>query len=195
MVRYRRILDNYAAEGKPIIFSHELAQLAGNSPSQIRRDLMSCGCAGTTRAGYNVSEMQKNLKQVLGYSETKHTVLVGVGNLGKAILSYFSFRVPRVQVVAAFDVLPQRVGRVISGTRCHDVSELETIIHEKNVTLGVITVPREEAQPLADRLVAAGVVGILNFAPVTLKLPENVYVENMDITMMIEKIAFYSGDK
>ncbi len=194
MVKYRRILDNFEAEGKAIIYSHEMAKLAGNTPSQMRRDLMSCGCAGSTRAGYNVKEMQHKIKEVLGFSDTKHTILVGVGNLGKAILSYFSFRVPRVQVVAAFDIMPQRIGRVISGTRCHDIHEMETIIKEKNVTLGIITVPREEAQALADRLVAAGITGILNFAPVTLDLPENVYVENMDITMKIEKIAFYSGE-
>ncbi len=195
MVKYRRILDNYAADGKTIIYSHEMAKLAGNTPSQMRRDLMSCGCAGSTRAGYNVQEMQTNIKSVLGYSETKQTILVGVGNLGKAILSYFSFRVPRVQVVAAFDVMPHRIDRVISGTRCHDIKEMETIIKEQSVTLGIITVPREEAQALADRLVAAGIVGILNFAPVTLDLPDHVYVENMDITMKIEKIAFYSGEK
>jgi len=191
---YRRILDNYELDGKITIYSHEMAKLAGNSASQIRRDLMSCGCSGATRAGYNVKALQQDLRVQLGYSDAKQTILVGIGNLGKAILSYFNFRQPRVHVVAAFDVLPQRIGRVISGTRCYDIKEMEALIQEKNVTLGIITVPRTEAQAMADRLVAAGVVGILNFAPVTLKLPDHVYVENMDITMKIEKIAFYSGE-
>ena len=191
---YRRILDNYESEGKTSIYSHEMATLAGNNPSQIRRDLMSCGCSGATRAGYNVKALQQDLRSQLGYSDAKQTILVGIGNLGRAILSYFNFRQPRVHVVAAFDIMPDRVGRVISGTRCHDTKEMENIIKENQVTLGVITVPRTEAQAMADRLVAAGVTGILNFAPVTLKLPEHVYVENMDITMKIEKIAFYSGE-
>ena len=194
LVLYRRILDNYESEGKITIYSHEMAKLAGNTPAQIRRDLMSCGCSGATRAGYNVKDLQHNLRTQLGYSDAKQTILVGIGNLGKAILSYFNFRQPRVHVVAAFDVLPERIGRVISGTRCHHTKALETIVKEHHVTLGIITVPRTEAQSMADRLVAAGVTGILNFAPVTLNLPDHVYVENMDITMKIEKIAFYSGE-
>lgn len=195
LVLYRRILDNCENDGKTNIYSHEMAALAGNTSSQIRRDLMSCGCSGATRAGYNVKDLQKDLRSQLGYSDAKQTILVGIGNLGRAILSYFNFRQPRVHMVAAFDILPDRLGRVISGTRCHDIKEMENIIQENQVTLGVITVPRSEAQATADRLVAAGITGILNFAPVTLKLPDHVYVENMDITMKIEKIAFYSGDK
>lgn len=194
LVLYRRILDEYDARGESRIFSHDMAKLAGNTSAQIRRDLMSCGCSGSTRSGYRVKELQQNLRSRLSYADAKRTILVGIGNLGKAILAYFNFRQPRVDIVAAFDVLPERTGRVISGTRCFAMHDLESIIAEHQVTLGVITVPRTEAQALADRLIAAGVTGILNFAPTTLLVPEHVYVENIDITMKIEKIAFYSGE-
>jgi len=119
-------------------------------------------------------------------------VLVGVGNLGKAILSYFLKRRPNLSIVAAFDQDPEKTNRVYSGCQVHHIGQLEKFVSRERAAVGIITVPASAAQEAADTLIRAGVKGIVNFAPVQLKLPPGIFLEQLDITLSIEKVAYFA---
>lgn len=189
---YRRILETLLSEGSSSVYSHQLADLAGTTAAQVRQDLRVIGYAGNTRSGYQVARLLKGIDDFFNLADTEPAVLVGVGNLGLALITYFSFRHSRPEIVAAFDSDPNKVGNVYHGCRCFSLDDLEIIIAEQCVRLGIITVPAEAAQDTADRLAAAGIRGILNFAPVTLRNNHGIFVENIDMTMALEKVAFFA---
>ena len=136
-------------------------------------------------------ELLEAIEDYLGTQDIV-TVLVGIGNLGRALMAYFSLRRPRLCIEAAFDVDPKKVGRVIHGVRCHAMDEIDEVCREQGAHVGIIAVPAGNAQAVADSLIRAGVRGLLNFAPVPLHVPDGIYVENMDMTMSLEKVAFFA---
>lgn len=192
---YRRILNDAAAKEQIYIYSHTLAELAHNSPAQVRRDLMVLGYTGTPKAGYVVKKLIEAISFILDDKTLQKIALIGIGNLGRAILSYFSCRHPSLSLVAAFDFDETKTNRVIGGCRCYHMREFEQKIKEENITLGIITVPAEGAQAVADKMCASGIRGILNFAPVPIKVPDNVFLDRIDITMALEKVAFFAKQK
>lgn len=191
---YRRILGEFLAEGAASLRSYQLADRAGVSAAQVRRDLMLIGYEGSPRKGYNTQKLLESLVSFLTAPGDQHTILIGVGNLGRALLSYFANRGHRENIVAAFDVDPQNTGRVIHGCRCHHIDELEEIWQKHNIRVAILAVPATEAQPTADHLISLGIKGIINFAPVRLKSPPKVYIENVDLTMLLEKVAFFARE-
>jgi redox-sensing transcriptional repressor len=189
---YRRLLNALAAQGTKNVYSHQLAAMAGATAAQVRRDLMAVGYMGTSIRGYDIEELIKSIGSFLDDPQGQSAALVGIGNLGRAILSYFTGRRPNLSIVAAFDVDPGKVGRVINGCRSYPLEELETVTRELDIRLGVLTVPAAAAQSVAESMVRAGIRGILNFAPAPLKMPAGVYVEDIDMTMSLEKVAYYA---
>ena len=187
---YRRILMDQS--GKLNIFSHELAALANGTPAQGRRDLMIIGQEGSPRKGYNIAQLISGIGDILDAPDGQRIALVGIGNLGRAILQYFMGRRPKLSISAAFDIDPDRVGRVIAGCRCYHIDEIAKVVKDENITVGIITVPAEEAQAAANELITAGVRGIVNFAPVRLRAPDSVYLSGLDITTSIEKTAYFA---
>lgn len=192
IIMYRIILEQVSAKGTTHIFSRELAELAGNTAAQVRRDLMVVGYNGNPQKGYVVNELLSKIKELLEPEDGIAMVLVGVGNLGRAILGYFNRLRPKFNPVASFDTDPNKVGRIIAGCRCYHFNELLSIIKPNTVQIGIITVPETYAQRVTDVLVAAGIKGIVNFAPVPVLVPENVYLENMQIEMTFEKVAYFA---
>jgi redox-sensing transcriptional repressor len=191
--QYRRLLQDRQADGTATIHSHDLAALACVSPSQVRRDLMSLGCGGNPRRGYLASELVASIGQLLDSGgRVQAAALVGVGNLGRAILTYFNGRLPNLTITAAFDSDPLKTGRVIGGCRCLGLNLLEETIAEKGITAAILAVPAAAAQESADRLVLAGIRGILNYAPVPLRLPPFVFIDNRDMTTALEKVAYFA---
>lgn len=190
--RYCQFLHNRLEAGAEFVFSHELASAVGVSPEQVRRDLMNFSVRGTPQRGYPIKEFMAELYSHLESSSLTRMVLLGVGNLGKAILSYFLKRRPNLSIVAAFDQDPEKVDRVYSGCRVHHIGQLERTVSREKAAVGIITVPASAAQEAADTLVRAGVKGIVNFAPVQLKLPRGVFLEQLDITLSIEKVAYFA---
>ncbi len=188
---YRRVLYDLQMEGQANVFSHDLASLAGVTAAQVRRDVMTVGFEGSPSRGYNVDGLAESVSTFLGGRQAR-VALVGVGNLGRAILSYFLGRRPNLQIVAAFDTDPDRTGRVIAGCHSYSMDELAERIEELEIVTAILSVPADAAQPTADLLVASGVRGLVNFAPVRLSVPAGVYVENVDITMSLEKVAFFA---
>lgn len=195
MVLYKRLLIDLQSKGERMLFSHQLAELAHNTSAQVRRDLMTIKHGGSPRKGYDVAELIRKISEILDGSNERIIALVGVGNLGRAILSYFTYRHPGLNIVAAFDSDDAKVNRVISGCRCYHINDFEEKVRELGINLGIITVPASYAQDTAERMVSAGIKGILNFAPVPLKLPDNVYADRIDIASSLEKLAYFADHK
>ena len=190
--RYCQFLHSRLESGSEYVFSHELAAAVGVSPEQVRRDLMNFDLKGTPQRGYPIKEFMAELYSHLESSTLTKMVLVGVGNLGKAILSYFLKRRPNLSIVAAFDQDPEKVNRVYSGCQVHHIGQLEKTVARERAAVGIVTVPASTAQEAADALVRAGVRGIVNFAPVQLKVPPGIFLEQLDITLSIEKVAYFA---
>ncbi len=189
---YRRILRELLESGRSQVFSHELATLAGCTPAQVRRDIMNLGVLGTPAKGYDVENLISGIGTVLDADEMQKVALAGVGNLGRAILAYFFARNPRFAVVAAFDVDPGKVNRVIHGCRCYPAEDLVQVVAQENVRVGIIAVPANEAQRVADAFCEAGVSGLMNFAPVRVRVPLGVYVEHLDVMTSLERVAYFA---
>jgi len=189
---YRRVLSDLLADGATHAYSHVLANLAGVSAAQVRRDIMSLGFTGTPSRGYDVGGLIDSIAAFLDSATVQAAALVGVGNLGRAILAFFCGRRPNLMIAAAFDIDPQKTNRTVHGVRCYRIESLREQIAARDIKIAVITVPAAAAQQVADRLVAAGVRGILNFAPVPLHVPADVFVEQIDMTTSLEKVAFFA---
>jgi redox-sensing transcriptional repressor len=166
--------------------------MARVSAVQVRRDLMEAGFSGSPSRGYEVDELLGRIDRILDAPEGMRAVLVGVGNIGRALLSFLAGRGLKIEVVAAFDSDAAKIDRVISGCRVYDMQTLPERSLALGARLGVIAVPGPQAQAVADALVEAGVTGILNFAPVPLLVRAGVHVEQVDIMRALEKVAHFA---
>jgi len=192
MSRYRRLLQSLGADGVESIYSHQLARHAVVSAAQVRRDLMAIGYSGSPNKGYDVVACIESISSFLDGSTRQEVALVGVGNLGHAVLAHFADKSPAVAIVAAFDVDPSLVDTIVQGVRCIDVSRMEALVRDLGIEIAVLTVPGEAAQDTADALVRAGVKSIISFAPTPLRLPDHIFVEYMDITAALESAAYFA---
>ncbi len=188
---YRRSLLNCLNEGKTHIYSHELAHMHNITAVQVRRDIMFIGYSSSQRKGYDIKDLINAIGRVLDSETGLNVCIVGMGNLGTAITAYFSGKRSKLNIVAGFDVDPSKTNRIIAGVPCFHVSHLAEIIKEKDISIGIITVPSDYASETANNLVTAGIKGILNFTSIPLKLPEHVYLENSDMITLLEKVAYY----
>ncbi|MBN1292383.1 MAG: redox-sensing transcriptional repressor Rex [Candidatus Latescibacteria bacterium] len=189
---YRRLLNGLMHEGVQSVYSHDLAARAGVTAAQVRRDIMNIGYSGNPNRGYDVRMLVESISNFLDDPDGQNVALVGVGNLGRAILAFFSGRRPKLSIVAAFDSDPEKFGRVIRGCRCYSIDQAPEVIRELNIKIATLCVPANVAQEIADLCIRAGVKGILNFAPVPLHVSGSVYVEDIDMTMSIEKVAYFA---
>ncbi|MDP7286724.1 MAG: redox-sensing transcriptional repressor Rex [Phycisphaerae bacterium] len=192
---YRRLLAGLLDDNRQSIFSRELASLAGGTAPQVRRDIMSIGYSGSPASGYDIADLADSIGSFLDNPSGTSGVIVGAGNLGRAIMSFFVSRRPLLKLLAAFDNDPSKIDTEICGRPCYDIADLEAKVSELGVKMGVITVPAPIAQETSDKLVSAGVAGILNFAPIRLHVPDNVYVEHVDLTTSMEKVAYFVQSK
>ena len=189
---YRRTLQKILSEGRHYVYSHEIALACGVTPAQVRRDLMPTGFVGTPKRGYSIPGLLQNIGNLLDDPEEERAALVGVGNLGRAILAYFTGRRPNLSIVAAFDQDPSKVARVIHGCRCYPMEDLRSVVKEIEVEVAILAIPATAAQRIAEELIASGVRGILNFAPVSLRVPRDVYVEDLDVAISLERVAYFA---
>jgi redox-sensing transcriptional repressor len=192
LIVYRRALAGHDVAAQENIFSHDLAALAHVSATQVRRDLMEIGFSGSTNHGYRVQGLVRKFDRILDAPGGQNAALVGVGNMGRSLLSYLSGRSANITVVAAFDNDPAKIGRVIAGCRCYDITELADRVKELGIRIAILTVPGSQAQTVADALADAGVTGILNLAPVPLGRRPEVHVEQVDIMRALEKAAHFA---
>jgi redox-sensing transcriptional repressor len=188
---YARHLSSLEAPDGAVITSAELAEACGVYAAQVRKDLAYFGEFGVRGVGYEVQALRARIRTILGLNKTWRVALVGVGRLGEALLAYGGFRAQGYHFVAAFDAGPAKVGRPVGdGLEVLPVSELPRVVAERAVELAVLAVPAAAAQAVADRLVAAGVRGVLNFAPVHLAVPARVVVQPVDLTQALDGLAY-----
>jgi redox-sensing transcriptional repressor len=192
MSRYRRLLVSLHAGGVESIYSHQLARHAVVSAAQVRRDLMVIGYSGSPNKGYDVEACIESIGSFLDGAARQEVALVGVGNLGHAVLTHFVEESSSVAIVAAFDVSPELTDTSIHGCRCFDVSRMEELIRDLGIEIAILAVPGDAAQESAAVLVRAGVKSIISFAPVPLHLPNDIFVEYMDITSALESAAYFA---
>jgi redox-sensing transcriptional repressor len=187
---YLRVLGALADGGRSTVSSGELASAAGVNPAGLRKDLSHLGPCGTRGVGYEVRTLRDRITRVLGVERSRACVLVGIGNLGAALADYAGFGTRGFEFVGLFDAAPHRVGQTVGGQVVRPVDELESVVQATQASLGVIATPAEVAQQVCDRLVAAGVRSILNFAPVTLAAPDDVDVRQVDLSVELQVLAF-----
>ena len=179
--RYRRLLRTLQTDGIESIYSHELARHAVVTAAQVRRDLMAIGYSGSPNKGYDVTACAESISHFLDGSVRQDVALVGVGNLGAALLGYRGFENYGLRITGAFDRDPAKVGKWIQGRKVQPLSRLPAFVKRDDIRLGVLTVTAEAAQEAADLMIQAGIRGIWNFTPVNLKLPEGVVSQKEDL--------------
>jgi redox-sensing transcriptional repressor len=192
---YLRELQRLETAGQQTISSGQLGTLLGFSDAQVRKDLGFFGQFGYPGVGYRCDELIRAMRDILGTNHPWPVAMVGVGNLGLALLGYRGFGRQNFSIVAAFDADPSKVGQTIQGITVQAIEELAETVRQKHIRLGMIVVPGPQAQAVADRLVAAGVEGIVNFAPVTLTLPPQVQVVGVDLAIELEQLSFAVTNK
>ncbi len=186
---YRRLLSMREFSEEDHVYSHELAEMVSGTAAQVRRDLMVIGVTGHSKRGYRIGPLIEEIGKVLDAPEGTRIVLVGAGDLGRALLGFMKGRARTLEIVAAFDSDPGKVGRMVHGYRCRAMDALETVIMTEAVQVAIVATPADGAQKVCDRLVAAGIKGIVNFAPAPLMVPDDVWVERVDIATALEKVA------
>jgi redox-sensing transcriptional repressor len=187
---YLRGLMVSADQGHEHISSQSLADFVGVDAWQIRKDLSYFGDFGTPGVGYNIEKLARGIKKTLRLDTIRRAALIGVGDLGSALLSYPGFRMYGLDIVAAFDIDPTKVGEVVNGVEIETAAKIDTL-RQREITLAIVAVPRAAAQTTVDQLVAAGVRGILNFAPSKLVAPKRVKVITLDIAMELARLPYY----
>lgn len=192
LVRYYRYLAEYVVKQPAnTITSAQIGRALDVDPSQVRKDFAAVGLVGMSRIGYEVCEVCRAIRTVLGLDQPFPAVLVGAGQLGGAIMAYPEFERYGLRIVAAFDVDPFKVGRRIGGHTIEPIDELRAFVAEREVRLAILATPVEVAQPLADLLVACGVEAIWNFTPTRLSVPPGVLARNERFSVGLGEIAYY----
>jgi redox-sensing transcriptional repressor len=188
---YRRSLLQCLEEGKTHIFSHELAELHHNTAVQVRRDIMFIGYSSMQRKGYDVRELVDVIGDILDSERGLNVAVVGIGNLGRAVTTYFIGKRSRLNIIATFDVDTNKIDRVISGVKCYPLSRLKEIVESYQISIAIMTVPADAAIEVAAQLVDANIRGLMNFTTVPLHVPDHVYLDEYDMITSLEKVAYF----
>lgn len=188
--QYRRILYNSIREGKTNVYSHELARMMNLTPVQVRRDLMLIGYSGSQSKGYVIKDLVALIGKIIDSDDGQKVIIVGMGNLGRAITSYFAGKRDKLFIVAAFDNDLQKTDRVVAGIPCHHINRIGDFVKKEEALIAILTVSPEAAQDVTKTLLDAGIKGVLNYTSVPLTVPEGVHLEEYDIVTSLEKLAY-----
>ena len=192
---YLRALLELVGEQVPTVSSERLAELSGVNAAKVRKDLSHLGSYGTRGVGYDVSFLVDQVGRELGMTRDWPVVIVGLGNLGRALANYRGFSTRGFRVAALLDTDPGLVGEQVGDRRVRHLDELEAAVAEEGVAVGIIATPAPSAQEVADRLVRAGVTAILNFAPVVLSVPDHVSLRKVDLAIELQILTFYQNQQ
>lgn len=188
---YSRYLTEVEKQEIVNISSGEIAEGVGGTPAQVRKDLAYFGEFGTRGVGYNVKQLNQEIMGILGLKKRWNVILIGAGNLGSALSQYRGFQERGFNIVAVFDNDMNKVGLKLNGLPIYAVSQMAEFVDKNDISIGIITVPSEYAQDIADILVeTSSIKGILNFAPVVLTIPEEIEVRNVDLTVNLEVLSY-----
>ena len=188
---YIQKLNQLVREGRESVSSQEMAEHLGVTSAQFLKDLSIFGGFGKQGTGYNVINLLESLRSILNLNQVWEVVLVGVGHLGQALLSYQGFSQKGFEIVMAFDNNPKVIGKTFAGIEVMDAMEMRNHICPRGIPIAILTVPAANAQEMTDQLIRCGVKAILNYAPVTLKVPDGVRLANIDPVLSLQTITFY----
>jgi redox-sensing transcriptional repressor len=188
---YLRCLARLHENGIGTVSSDALAKAAGVKSTQLRKDLAYFGTFGTRGLGYDVAELFKKISEELGTSRLQPVILIGVGNLGLALLSYRGFEKEGFEIVAAFDAAPERKRDKEIKQPILGMEKLNEFVEKQTVRMAILTVPAASAQEVTNALIQAGVTGILNFSPIVLNVPEEVMVNNVNVAIELENLSYF----
>lgn len=188
---YLRTLLDVQGEGMTTISSERLAELAGVNAAKVRKDLSYLGSYGTRGVGYDVDHLLVQMSRELGLTRDWPVVIVGVGNLGAALANYGGFGDRGFPVAALVDADPSKVGTMFGDHEIRDLDDLPALVNELGIAIGIIATPAAGAQEVADRLVAAGVTSILNFAPAVVTVPDHAQLRKVDLALELQVLSFY----
>jgi len=192
--QYRRVLQRELDNGIENIYSHELANLLHLTPVQVRRDIMLIGHNGTLRKGYNIVNLIKLIGNIIDCSDEQKIAIIGIGKLGEALHDYLQENSTKLKLSAIFDTDPDKIGKSYSGVVCYSIDNLEKIVKRENITLGILTVPPTEAVATCNLMINAGIIGIINYTPVSLSV-EGAFLEQYDVITSLEKVAYFAKPK
>jgi redox-sensing transcriptional repressor len=192
---YLRALTTLGEEGTATCSSEELAAAAGVNSAKLRKDLSYLGSYGTRGVGYDVDYLRYQIAREIGVTQDWPVVIVGIGNLGHALANFSGFRSRGFRVVALLDADPKRRGERVAGVDVRDFADLDAIVREHGVAIGVIATPASAAQDVADRMVEAGISSILNFAPTVIAVPDGVDVRKVDLSIELQILAYHEQRK
>lgn len=187
---YLRELEHLTEREQHTISSKQLGTALGLTDAQVRKDLGHFGQFGHPGIGYRVPQLMSELRRILGTDHRWHAAVVGAGNIGRAVMPYGRFARKGFDIVAVFDNNPKVIGKEIAGHKVRPMSDLAKLIRERDIKIGIVAVPAQHAQQVADQLISAGVRGILNFAPVRLDVHDKVSVTSVDFSLSLEQLAF-----
>lgn len=194
LTKYKRLLYKLKALGFERVFSNNLGDAIGVTPALVRKDFSTLNLPGNKRGGYNIDTLVSKLDKILGRDRPQRVIVVGCGRIGSALMEYSGFNTDGIEVVAGFDIHPENV-QSTSGIPIYSMDKIEEYIRENDIQVGVIAVPDTEASKIMDRLIDAGIRGILNFAPVELKCtrddcPINTTIHNVNIALELEHLFY-----
>ncbi len=192
---YLRALTALADGGTATCSSEHLATVAGVNSAKLRKDLSHLGSYGTRGVGYDVEYLRYQIAREIGLTQDWPVVIVGIGNLGHALANYSGFRSRGFRVVALLDADPRRHAEAVAGVDVRPFSDLEPVVRDQGVAIGVIATPAAAAQDVADRMVACGITSILNFAPAVLVVPAGVDVRKVDLSIELQILAYHEQRK
>ena len=188
---YYRLLSRLKVEGRAVVSSQELGDALGVTPAQIRKDLSYFGRFGKQGRGYSVQRLIEELRQILGLERRWKMVLVGIGQLGRAIVSYDGFAPQGFEITLLYDADPQTIGTVVSGLTVRDAKRLETDLITEPPEIGVVAVPADHAQEVIDTLVRSGVRATLNYAPRAVQVPPHIRLQQIDPVISLQSITYH----
>ena len=188
---YVRVLSHFASAGIEVISSEQLGAHLQMTPAQIRKDLSYFGRFGKQGRGYDVGNLATRLRSILGLDSQWNAALIGVGRLGRAVVAYPGFEPEGFRIVAAFDADERLVGHEVGTMRVQQLSELEETVRERDIKIGIVTVPASYAQDVINQLVQAGVKSVLNYAPIAPVVPPDVRVQGVDPVLALQSMTFY----
>jgi redox-sensing transcriptional repressor len=187
---YLRQLETFSQKGRRTVSSKQLGASLNLTDAQVRKDLAYFGQFGHPGIGYRVDELIAQVKHILGTDKLSNVLLVGAGNLGRALSAYHGFDAKGFRLVAVFDNDSAKVGQKHGDFSVQPMSQLQEVVAKLNIRLGIIAVPADVAQEVADQLIAAGIRGLLNFAPVSLHVPADVAINAVDLAVQLEQLSF-----
>jgi len=191
---YLRCLARLRENGIGTVSSEALAKAAGVKPTQLRKDLAYFGTFGTRGLGYEVAELSQKISEELGTSRLQPVILIGVGHLGLALLSYRGFEKEGFEIVAAFDAEPRRKRDKETSQPIFGMDDLGNVVKKQNIKMAILTVPAVAAQEVANQMIDAGITGILNFSPIVLSVPEEVMVNNVNLAIELENLSYFTQE-